>query len=83
MNLEQLHSHGGFQMKLVESRNCPPPPEKYQSGPTNCLITLPVSDTGTGTWTGTDTMQNTFTLAVSGTKIGHLKAIEISLKHNA
>ena len=37
--------------------------------------------TGTETGTGTVIMQKPFTLAVSGTRTGHLKVIEISLKH--
>ena len=47
----------------------------------NGVITLTLSATRTRTGTGTDIMQKSFTLAVSGTRIGHLKAIEISLKH--
>ena len=35
----------------------------------------------TETRTGTDIMQKQITLAVFGTRTGHLKAIEISLKH--
>ena len=45
----------------------------------NGVITLAVSKTGTLTGTCTDVMQKPFTLA--GTRTGHLKAIEISLKH--
>ena len=37
--------------------------------------------TGTATGTGIDVMWKPFTLAVSGTRTGHLKAIEIQLKH--
>ena len=39
------------------------------------VFTLAVSDTETGT--GTDIMQKPFTLAVSGARTGHLKAIQI------
>ena len=46
----------------------------------NGVITLAVSGTGTGA--KTDIMQIPFTLAVSGTRIGHLKANEIPLKHS-
>ena len=42
------------------------------------VFTLVFSGTGTGT--GTD-MQKPFTLAVSGARTGHLKVIEILLKH--
>ena len=44
------------------------------------VFTLAVSGTGTGTGAGTCIMQKPFTLAVSGTRTEHLKAIEI-LKH--
>ena len=43
----------------------------------NDLITLAVSRTGI------DIMQKLFTLAVSGTRTGHLKAIELQLKQTS
>ena len=45
----------------------------------NGVFTLAVSRTGTET--GTDIMQKPFILAVSGARVGHLKAIEIPFKH--
>ena len=47
----------------------------------NGVFTLAVSGTGTGTGTGTYIIQKPFTLAVSGARTEHLKAIEISLEH--
>ena len=49
-----------------------------QGGPKNGGVG---SNHHTGTRTGTDIMQKQITLAVFGTRTGHLKAIEISLKH--
>ena len=48
---------------------------------TTGVITLDVSGTGTGTGTTTDIIQKPFTLTRSETMTGHLKAIEIPLKH--
>ena len=42
---------------------------------------LVVSETRTVTWIGTDIMQKPFTLAVSGSRTGHLKTIELPLEH--
>ena len=49
--------------------------------PPDGVFTLAVSGTGTRTGIGTDNMQKPFMLAVSGARTGHLKAIEISIKH--
>ena len=51
------------------------------SNPTYGVFTQAVSWTGTGTGTRADIMQKPFMLAVSRARTGHLKAIEISLKH--
>ena len=68
--------------RLKKIHVLPPPPHSQWiymiwTGLYYGVITLAVS----GTKTYYDTMQKPFTLVVYGTRTGHLKAIEIQLKH--
>ena len=72
-------AHSGCETKMsqeVQNRGISDPTKG-----TYVVFTLAVSGTWTGTGTGTYIMQRPFTLAVSGARTEHLKAIEISLKH--
>ena len=66
----QIFEHIGFNF-LLQTDSLGSQPVTISNG----KVTLAVS------WTGTDIMQKYFTLALSGTKTRHLKAIELPLKH--